>query len=426
MTDPGEVLCVTTDSGECDIIIIGAGPAGLFCALQVKGAAGRNLRVVVLEKKAGCGKKLLITGTGQCNITHCGDIREFFTHYGNHGTFLRPALLGFTNKNLITFFESRGLAMITDAGGKVFPATRKASDVLDLLLTECMQRGVEVRCSEVVLRIDRGKEVFFVATEAARYTAAQVVIATGGASYPGTGSTGDGYRFAAELGQPVTPIRPALVAVYVCDYLFPHLAGISFEGVQVSLFRDGKKVSRSTGDLLFTHAGLSGPVILHLSRYIAAGDMLKVSFVPGMDREIVQKDLVEKIASHGVRQVRTILSDYHLPERFIKELLEQAGMPVDLKCAHISKKARNTLIAHLTEFPFSVKDVGGFEEAMVTAGGISLTDVDPKTMASKRVPGLFFIGEVLDIDGDTGGYNLQAAFSTAFAAARAIKATKNG
>ena len=417
---------MTTNSGECDIIIIGAGPAGLFCALQVKEGAGRNLRVIVLEKNARCGKKLLITGTGQCNITHCGDIREFFTHYGKHGAFLRPALLGFTNRDLITFFESHGLAMITDANGKVFPATRKASDVLNLLLTECKDRGVEIRCSEAVIRIDREKEVFFVATETARYTAAQVVIATGGASYPGTGSTGDGYRLAAELGQPVTPIRPALVAVYVKDYLFPHLTGISFEGVQVSLFRDGKKVSQSTGDLLFTHAGLSGPVILHLSRYIAAGDMLKVSFIPGMDRETVQKDLVEKIASSGIRQVKTLLSDYHLPERFIKELLEQTGIPVDLKCAHISKKARNTLITHLTEFPFTVKDVGGFEEAMVTAGGISLTDVDPKTMASKRVPGLFFIGEVLDIDGDTGGYNLQAAFSTAFAAARAITAMKNG
>ncbi|MDD5048752.1 MAG: aminoacetone oxidase family FAD-binding enzyme, partial [Methanoregulaceae archaeon] len=316
---------MTTNSGECDIIIIGAGPAGLFCALQIGGAAGRNLNVVVLEKNASCGKKLLVTGTGQCNITHGGDIREFFTHYGDHGTFLRPVLLGFTNKTLITFFESRGLAMITDTNGKVFPATRKASDVLDLLLTECLRREVEVRCSEVVLRIDREDGVFFVSTETARYTAAQVVIATGGASYPGTGSTGDGYRLAAGLGQPVTPIRPALVAVSVRDYLFPHLAGISFEGVTVSLFRDGRKVRQSTGDLLFTHAGLSGPVILDLSRYIAAGDMLKVSFVPGMNRETVQKDLMGKIASNSIRQVRTILADYHLPERFIKELMQQAG-----------------------------------------------------------------------------------------------------
>jgi len=417
---------VTTNSGECDIIIIGAGPAGLFCALQIGGAAGRNLNVVVLEKNASCGKKLLVTGTGQCNITHGGDIREFFTHYGDHGTFLRPVLLGFTNKTLITFFESRGLAMITDTNGKVFPATRKASDVLDLLLTECLRREVEVRCSEVVLRIDREDGVFFVSTETARYTAAQVVIATGGASYPGTGSTGDGYRLAAGLGQPVTPIRPALVAVSVRDYLFPHLAGISFEGVTVSLFRDGRKVRQSTGDLLFTHAGLSGPVILDLSRYIAAGDMLKVSFVPGMNRETVQKDLMGKIASNSIRQVRTILADYHLPERFIKELMQQAGLPMDLRCAHISKKARNALVTHLLEFPFRVKDVGGFHEAMVIAGGISLPDVDPKTMESKLVPGLFYIGEVLDIDGDTGGYNLQAAFSTAYAAARAITAMKTG
>ena len=417
---------VTINSGECDIVIIGAGPAGLFCALQAAGADGTNLKVVVLEKKATCGKKLLVTGAGQCNLTRSGDIREFFSHYGDHGTFLRPALLGFTNNDLIKFFESRGLAMVTDANGKVFPATRKASDVLDLLLAECKERGVEVRCSEVVLRIEKVEEGFWVTTETARYSAPHVIIATGGASYPATGSSGDGYRLAAGLGQPVIAIRPALAAVYVEDYLFPHLAGISFGGVPVSLFRDNKKVSQFTGDLLFTHAGLSGPVILHLSRYIAAGDVLKVSFIPGMDCETLQKELIEKITAHGTRQVRTILSDYRLPDRFVKELLKQGGIPADLTCSHISKKARNTLIAHLTEFPFRVKAVGGFDEAMVTAGGVPLTDVNPKTMASKRVPGLSFIGEVLDIDGDTGGYNLQAAFSTAFAAARAITAGKSG
>jgi len=427
---PGEhppgTWCVTTGSGDCDVIIIGAGPAGLFCALQVAGTAGTKPGVVVLEKKPACGRKLLVTAAGQCNITHGGDIREFFSHYGDHGAFLRPALLGFTNRDLIAFFGSRGLSTVTDAGGKVFPATRKASDVLDLLLRECGGRGVEVRCSEPVLRIERGDGGFVVETGTTRYTAPHVVIATGGASYPATGSSGDGYRLASGLGQPVTAIRPALAAVAVEAHPFSHLAGISFDGVTVSLFRENRKVREGSGDLLFTHAGLSGPAVLHLSRYIEAGDVLKVSFVPGISRETLQNDLVEKVAAHGTRQVKTILSDFCLPERFVRELLNQAGIPADLTCAHLSKKTRNALIAHLTAFPFRVKAVGGFGEAMVTAGGVALADVDPKTMASKRIPGLSFIGEVLDIDGDTGGYNLQAAFSTAYAAARAIVAGRGG
>ncbi|MDN7025540.1 NAD(P)/FAD-dependent oxidoreductase [Methanoculleus sp. FWC-SCC1] len=408
---------MTTDTGDYDTIIIGAGPAGLFCALQ---AAAPGRKILILEKKPACGRKLLITGSGQCNLTHGGNIREFLARYGDHGAFLRPALLGFTNRDLIAFFESRGLDLETDENGKVFPATRKAADVLDLLLRECRERGVRVRCGEAVIAVERTDGGFLVTTGAARYTASRVVIATGGASYPATGSTGDGYRLAAALGHTVTPVRPALAPVVVEDYPFARLAGISFEGVTVSLFRDGRKTRELAGDLLFTHTGLSGPAVLHLSRYTAAGDALKVSFLPGMTREGLEKDLLAKFAAHGTRQVKTILADYGLPERFVLALLEAAGIPADRAAAHLAKKARGALIDRLTAFPFGVKAVGGFREAMVTAGGVALEEVDKKTMASKRVPGLYVIGEVLDVDGDTGGYNLQAAFSTAVAAARAI------
>ncbi len=416
-------MSVTTDSGDYDTIIIGAGPAGLFCALQ---AAAPERKILVLEKKAACGRKLLITGSGQCNLTHDGDIREFFSHYGGHGAFLRPALLGFTNRDLIAFFASRGLVLEIDANDKVFPATRKASDVLDLLLRECRERGVTVQCGGPVLAIERGDGGFLVTTDAACHTASRVVLATGGASYPATGSSGDGYRLAAALGHTVTAVRPALAPVVVEDYPFPHLAGISFDDVTVSLFRDGRKIREITGDLLFTHTGLSGPAVLHLSRYITAGDVLKVSFLPGMTREALQKDLLAKIAAHGTRQVKTILTDYPIPERFVLALLETAGIPADIAAAHLAKTARAALLDRLTAFPFEVKAVAGFHEAMVTAGGVALDEVNKKTMASKRVPGLFFIGEVLDIDGDTGGYNLQAAFSTAFAATRAITGAKGG
>jgi predicted Rossmann fold flavoprotein len=401
------------------IVIIGGGSAGLFCALQ---AAGDGRGVLVLEKNPNCGRKLLITGSGQCNLTHEGDISEFFSHYGDHDLFLRPALREFTNRDLVSFFEARGLPLVTDPGGKIFPATRKASDVLSLLLSECSRRGVEVICGQAVRRVTSVDGRFAVKTETASYPADAVVIATGGASYPATGSTGDGFWFARELGHTVTEIAPALTPVIVQDYPFPDLAGISFEDLTLTLFRNGKKVRRAAGDLLFTHTGLSGPGVLDLSRFIQPGDVLKVSFCSGIDPETVRKRVTEAIAASGSRQAKTVLSGLPLPERFVRRLLELAGTAPDLACSQLPRNARQELLASLTGFPFTVLRLGGFEEAMVTRGGVALGEIDPKTMESRIVPGLFCIGELLDIDGDTGGYNLQAAFSTGTLAARSIVA----
>jgi len=401
-----------------DTVIIGGGAAGLFCAIHASESGGS---VVVLEKNDTCGKKLLLTGSGQCNLTADGDIREFFSRYGDHGKFLQPALLGFSNRDLIDFFESRGCPMTVDGDGRVFPASRKAADVLALLLGECEAQGVAIRCGEAVQGVGRTEGGFAVETAASRYTTTYLVVATGGASYPATGSTGDGYRLAAALGQPVTGIRPALTPVSVRDHPFSGLAGISFPDAAVSLVRDGKRIRQRRGDLLFTHRGLSGPVILDLSRYIAPDDVLEVSFLPDFDRSALDADLVGKAAAHGTRQVATVLTAYGLPERFAGELVRLADLPRDQTCAHLSKTARQALVGLVTACPFAVDSCIGFNEAMVTAGGITLDGVDPKTMESRIVPGLFFIGEVLDIDGDTGGYNLQAAFSTARAAAREIR-----
>ncbi|MBP2145306.1 putative Rossmann fold flavoprotein [Methanofollis sp. W23] len=399
------------------IIIIGGGPAGLFCAIH---AAGEGRQVQVLEKKKSCGRKLLITGTGQCNLTHAGEVAEFFTHYGEHGKFLRPALRGFTNRDLIGFFETRGLPTVTDQNGKVFPASMKAADVLTLLLKECRQAGVEIRCDEAVKEVGASEEGFLVRTTSATYHADVLVVATGGATYPATGSTGDGYAMARALGHTVTEIAPGLAAVEVEEHPFADLAGISFEGLTLSLFRGNKKIREQTGDLLFTHSGLSGPGILHLSRYISPGDTLKISFLPGTSREALARDLVEKTASNGNRLVRTVLNDYPLPDRFLRRLLAATGVPDDLTAAHLTKKTRTRLITHLIEWPLTVQGLSDFDEAMVTRGGVSLEEINKKSMASKQVPDLYFVGEVLDIDGDTGGYNLQAAFSTGMAAARAI------
>jgi len=402
---------------EYNIVITGAGPAGLFCALQV---AGEGRRVLVLEKKPSCGRKLLITGAGQCNLTHGGEISEFFAHYGDHGRFLRPALMNFTNRDLIAFFSDLGLMTVTEKGEKIFPESKKSSDVLDLLLSECRNMGVEIHCNEAVHDVALEDGRFVLKTNVTEYLADNLVIATGGASYPATGSTGDGYLLARQLGQPVTEISPGLSPAYIEDYHFSDLSGISFENLSISLFRDNKKLHQHRGDLLFTHTGLSGPGVLELSRHIAPGDVLKIFFIGGMDTETFRTDLTERIGANGTRHLRTVLSEYSLPERFVRRILELTDIEPELTCAHISKKLRNRLIINLTELPFRVSKLAGFEKAMVTQGGISLGRINQKSMESKLVPNLYFIGEVLDIDGDTGGYNLQAAFSTAVLAAEHI------
>lgn len=404
--------------GEAEVIVIGAGPSGLFCAIQ---AATGGCRVLVLEKNKEPGAKLLLAGSGQCNITHDGEIREFLSRYGDHGKFLKPALMSFTNRDLVRFFGEHGLPMMTEENGKVFPETRSSADVLAVLLAECRKQGVTLRCSEPVTGIARAGESFTVTTATATYRAAAVVITTGGASYPKCGTTGDGYRFAAALGQPVTETGPALTPLLIRPFPFAALAGISFEGMRFAVWRDGKKQGDYTGDVLFTHLGLSGPGILDASRNIRTGDIIRLSFAGPMRREEFAADIAKRAAENTGWQVSTILAKYPIPERLNRKLLKLSGIEEDLKCAHFSAAQRSALVTNCTEFPLTVAAPGEYSVAMVTRGGVALDGVNGKTMASKIVPGLFFAGEVLDVDGDTGGYNLQAAFSTGYLAGTSIR-----
>ena len=403
---------------QYDITVIGAGPAGLFCAIHAS-ASGR--RVLLLEKMDEPGKKLLLSGTGQCNITHNGEMRDFLAHYGEHGKLLKPALFSFTNKALITFFQERGLSTMTEENGKVFPETRQSGDVLAVLLKECKTKGVEIRCGEPVTGISRPSESFEILTPHATYSSTIIVITTGGASYPKTGSTGDGYRFAQSLGQPVTETAPALTPLLIRNFPFAALAGISFEEMPFSVWRAGKKVGEYKGDVLFTHLGVSGPGILDASRYIQTDDVIKLSFVGAMKREEFTADLSRRVQDNRTWQVSTILAGYPIPERLNRKLLKISDIPDDLKCNHFSAEQRTRLVTNCTEFPMTVTAPGGYAVAMVTRGGVALDGVNMKTMESKIVSNLYFAGEVLDIDGDTGGYNLQAAFSTGYLAAEGIR-----
>lgn len=400
-----------------DLMVIGGGPAGLFCAIHV---AKVKKRVLILEKMPTLAKKLLISGSGQCNITHEGDIKSFLARYGDNGKFLQPALMNCKNTDLIDYFSTHGVPLEVEPGGKIFPVSRNSTDILHALMKECDEYGVEISTNEPARRILHHDSQFQVITDKDEYTAHHLLIATGGCTYPATGSTGDGYAFAKSLGHHIISPGPALTSVIVRASPFTSLSGISFADLTIHLMREGKKIRTHIGDLLFTHTGLSGPGILDFSRYIMPGDILQISFLPGLKPHEIRNSMIDRIASSGTKQVKTLLTSFDLPERFVRVILEIAGIDQELKAAHLSRTDRTTLIDLVTSCPFTVSQLGGMHESMATRGGVDLSEIQSKTMESRLISGLFFAGEVMDIDGDTGGFNLQAAFSTGFLAARAI------
>ena len=386
----------------------------MMCAI----AAGQSndAKIVLLEKNDQPGKKLLIAGSGRCNLTHAGPIAGFFEHYGEHGQFVRPALLRFTNDDLSRFFTERGLPLIELNDGKLFPNTESSRDVQQVLLDALHDSGVVLRCNAPVETIEFAHDGTFllrIAKHATTIRAQRVVIATGGKTYPATGSTGDGYRLAKSLGHTIVETVPALTPVRVRDYPLADCAGLSFENASVRLFRNGKKIVTAEGDLLLTHHGLSGPVILDMSRDVRPGDDIHASFVTGFaDAIAFEKQLTQDAPAFGKKSVKNLLAKYGVPERLLVRLFEQNNISLELAAAELSRETRKMLARLLVEHPFPVAKLGGDNEAMVTRGGVSLAEVNRNTMQSRLVPGLYFSGEVLDIDGDTGGYNLQFAFSS--------------
>ncbi len=410
-----------------DVVVVGGGPAGLFAAVA---AAERGARALVLEHMSNPGRKLLASGGGQCNLTHGGEIMDFLPHYGGGtrpgeaGRFLRPALYAFSNSDLVTWCTRRGVSLTEDPDGRVFPISRRAQDVLDLLLAEARQRRVELRTGVRVrsLRVERSRFVVLTAAEQKSVVEGlTLVLATGGRSYPSLGATGDGYRLAASLGHAVVSPRPALAPVVVKRNAFSPFvpcAGVSLPGAAVAVVRAGRPIAEESGDVLFTHRGLSGPAILNLSRHVFPGDVVLASLLPGSgDIRSTEGRLAAEVAAHGKRTVANLLQGLGLAACLSRALLAAVGLGPGTKAAELPREARHALAVSLASganggHPFPVGSLGGWNEAMVTAGGVPLGEVDPKTMASRILPGLFFAGEVLDVDGDTGGYNLQAAFST--------------
>ncbi|MFW5982258.1 MAG: NAD(P)/FAD-dependent oxidoreductase [Halanaerobiaceae bacterium] len=403
---------------KADIIIIGAGPAGLFTAIQ---ASKTNHKTIILEKNPEAGKKLLITGAGQCNLTQEGNIKDFLDHYGENYRFLRQALYTFPNKELIEFFQHKGIKFTTTNEGKIFPASLKAADILDVLLQECKDKKIDIKYSQAVKDVQIDKENrFIISTNKNKYKSNFLVIATGGQSYPGTGSSGDGYYFTKSLGHSIVKPTPALTPLYIKDYPFSEISGISLPARNISLWRDNKLIKRWSGDILFTHHGISGPGILNYSRYIKPNDIIKLKLINIESHSLLEKEILKMISKNGKLLIKNLLNDFPLPHRLIDKIIELARIPRDKRAAELNKNERKNLIKLLLELALSVERPGKFNQAMVTKGGINLKEINPKTMESRIIDNLYAVGEILDIDGDTGGYNLQAAFSTAYLAGQSI------
>ena len=407
------------------VVVIGGGAAGLMAAV-IAGREGAKVRL--LEKMNYVGKKMGITGKGRCNITNACDMSDFIKNTPGNGKFLYGAYERFTNEDLLQLLHDAGLETKVERGGRVFPASDSALDVRNTFMKLMKHYGVDVHLEEPVkkLLVDDGV-VTGVVTDKETYHADAVVIATGGKSYPATGSTGDGYILAAQVGHKITDIRPSLVPIVTEESWVKDLMGLSLRNVELSVVAKNKVQAKMFGEMMFTHFGITGPIVLSLSHTVGKlmrkkniGTIgLDINLKPALSPETLDKRLQKDFDLYSKKQLINGMKDL-LPSRLIPLIIELAGIDPQKPINQISKEERQQIGYMLQHMPLTVKGLRPVEEAIVTAGGISLKEFNPKTMESKLVKGLYGAGEVLDIDAFTGGYNLQAAFSTGYVAAMHI------
>lgn len=401
------------------IIVVGGGVSGMMAAGR---AAECGAQVLLLEKTKRLGNKLRITGKGRCNLTNVADLPDFIAHFGSNGPFLRNVFARFFNQDLIDFFAAQGVPTVVERGQRVFPASNDAHQVADALAGYLRQSGARVRFKARVTGLKaEGGRIAGVRMEGGEFLAAgAVIVATGGASYPGTGSTGDGYRLAQALGHTIVPVRPALVPLVVKEGHVKALQGLSLKNVEVTLLLDGQPVTRQFGEMLFTHFGVSGPIILTLSAQavdrLGQGKLeLSINLKPALSDEQLDRRLQRDFDRFGKRAFRNLLKEL-LPRKMIALFVQLTGIPPHKPGHQITAAERKRLFGLLRDFRLTIVGHRPIAEAIVTAGGVSAQEIDPRTMESHLVKGLYFCGEVLDINADTGGYNLQAAFSTGYVA----------
>ena len=400
------------------VIVVGGGASGMMAAGR---AAETDCDVILLEKMHRPGCKLRITGKGRCNLTNVEDITSFVSHYGRNGRFLHNCFSRFFNQDLMDFFEEHGVALFVERGKRVFPKSSDALQVVNCLHSLLGERNVDIRTGFSVERI-LIKDGQCIGVEACdnRIYGDAVIIATGGMSYPLTGSTGDGYRMALDLGHRVRKPEPSLVPVEIEESFVKQMQGLTLRNVELSAFENGKRFACLFGEMLFTHFGVSGPIVLTMSRDIVkrlgkSNISLSLNFKPALTQEQLEQRLLREFDKHGRMRYRNVLK-YLVPKKVIDTLIMLSRVPGDTRACEIGRAGRQDLLELLTNFRMTVKGVRPIDEAIVTDGGIALDEIDPRTMQSRLIPGLFFCGEVIDVAGDTGGYNLQAAFSTGYVA----------
>lgn len=400
------------------IAIIGGGPAGMMAAAS---AAAAGVQAVIYEQNNILGKKLRITGKGRCNVTNNCTVEEFFSEVTKNHKFLYSAVNRFTPSDTISFFESLGVPLKTERGRRVFPVSDKASDIANALETHIKKNGTEIR-REKVLSVEKTENTVVGLTTASGFASfSEIIIATGGVSYPGCGSTGDGLKFADTLGISVVPPRPSLVPVITRENT-SHLAGLSLKNIRLDLEYNQKVIFSEIGEMLFTHFGLSGPLVLSASARMNSGRtkdyIISLDLKPALRNEQLDKRLISDLGKYAQRDFINSLHDL-LPRTLIPEIVHRSGISERKKSGEITKEERLSLAAVLKRLSYTPISFRPIEEAIITSGGINVTEINPKTMMSKKLDGLYFAGELIDVDAYTGGYNLQIAFSTGHAAGSA-------
>lgn len=406
----------------CDIAVIGGGAAGMMAAIR---AAELGKDVTLIERNDSVGKKMLITGKGRCNVTNSAPVEAFIAKFGRQGQFFRTAFFKFFNEDLTEFFKARGLELKTERQGRVFPATDKAASVVDVLKKSLADNGVKIIYNARLKDVSKEGGVFRLALEdGGPVSAKKVILAMGGASYKITGSTGDGFTIAEKLGHVVAPLKPALVPLTTKERWVKDLQGLGLENVRVTFRFGKKKLVSDVGEVMFTHFGVSGPLVLDMSGDVVTAleehkeVRMEIDLKPGLRREQLESKLVHKFAVKGTAQINNLMQDV-LPKRMVPVFLSLVGAKELMRGNQVTKEDRRAIIDTLKALPLTITGALPIEEAMVTGGGVSQKEIDPRTMESKVVPGLYFAGEIIEGAASSGGYNLQQAFSTGYLAGEA-------
>ncbi len=400
------------------VVVVGGGAAGMLCTLLL---AKDNIDVVLLEKNEKLGKKLYITGKGRCNLTNLCPPDEFLQNVVRGEKFMRSAIYAFNSENTVEFFNSIGLDTVVERGNRVFPFSQKSSDVIKVLQHNLISNGVQIRLNTPVKSIKQANGSYEVVTPWEKFQCDKVVVATGGVSYPSTGSTGDGYVFAQQYGCKIVEVKQALTSILTQENV-SELNGISLKNVTLTAYgQNGKLIKSEFGELLFTLRGLSGPIALTISSFINRSDKidLSIDLKPALDVQTLEKRILRDFDERSNQDLKNVTRAL-LPEKLNMYVLKKAKLDPYKKVNVVTKEERQRLVEAVKNLKFQMKALAPFEESIITSGGVDLSSVKP-TMECKTAQGLYFIGEVLDVDALTGGFNLQIAFSTAYKAAQDIK-----